>query len=84
MQKTVNIEAKVGLRSSTIIWDSNACCLRSHRPSYNISLKAQTQGSKNFSRLKESKSKDPKSALLRNNATKLPKKDNKKDKKKRF
>ena len=44
----------------------------------------QTQGTKDLFCPKETKSKDPKSALSRDNAAELPKKDNRKDKKKRF
>ena len=44
----------------------------------------QTQGSKNSFCHKKPKSKDPKSAPLHDNTAELPKKDNKKDKKKRF
>ena len=84
VQKIVNAEAKAGLRSSTIVWDSDARCSRSHRPSHNTSSKVQTQGSKDLSRPKETKPKDLKSAPLCDNAVESLKKDNKKDKKKRF
>ena len=84
VQKTINVEAKAGLRFSAMVQNSDAYCPKSHCPSHNTSLKIQTQGSKNFFRLKKPKFKDPKSALLRNNVAKLPKKDNRKDKKKRF
>ena len=84
VQKAVNAEAKAGLRSSTMVWDSDAYCPRSHRPSYNTSSKVQTQDSKDLSRPKKTKPKDSKSASSRDNAAESPKKDNKKDKKKRF
>ena len=43
IQRAVNAEAKTGLRSSTMVWDFDAHCLRGHRPSHNTSLKVQTQ-----------------------------------------
>ena len=84
VQKTVNAEAKPGLRSSTMVPDLDTCCLRGHRLSHNTSSKVQTQGSKDLSHSKKIKSKDPKSAPSRDNAAESPKKDNRKDKKKRF
>ena len=84
VQRAVNAEAKAGLRSSTIVRDSDARCPRGHRPSHNTSSKVQTQGSKDLSRPKETKPKDPKSAPSRDDAAESPKKDDKKDKKKRF
>ena len=84
VQKAVNAEAKAGQRSSSMVWDLDAYCPRGHRPSHNTSTKVQTQGSKDLSRLKRTKSKDPKSALSRDNVGESPNKDNMKDKKKRF
>ena len=84
MQRAVNIKIKVGLRSSIMIWNSNAYCFRGYHPSHNTSSKIQTQGSKNFSQSKKHKPKDRKLASSYNNMVELPKKDNKKDKKKRF
>ena len=84
VQKVVNVKVKADLRSSIIVWDSDACYLRSHRPSYNTFLKVQTQYSKDSFRSKKPKSKDPKSALSYDNIAKLLKKSDKKDKKKRF
>ena len=84
VQRAVNAEAKVGLRSSTMVWDSDTCYPKGHRPSHNSSSKVQTQGSKDSSRPKKTKPKDPKSALSRDNAAESPRKGNKKDKKKRF
>ena len=84
VQKAINAEAKVGLRSSTIVWDLDAHCPRDYHPSHNTSSKVQIQGSKDLSRPKETKSKDPKSALSRDNVVESPKKDDRKDKKKRF
>ena len=37
VQKAVNVEAKAGLRSSTMVWESDARCPKGHRPSYNTS-----------------------------------------------
>ena len=39
MQRTVIAEAKVGLRSSTMVRDSDARCPRGHHPSHNTSSK---------------------------------------------
>ena len=84
VQRAVNAEAKAGLKSSTMVWNSDTHCPKGHRPFHNTSLKVQTQGSKNLSCPKKTKPKDSKSAPLRDNAAKSLKKDNKKDKKKRF
>ena len=84
IQKAVNVEAKVGLRSSTIVWDLNACCPRGHRLFHNTCFKIQTQSSKNFSCSKETKSKDPKLALSYDDAAEPAKKKDKKDKKKKL
>ena len=76
---------KAGLRSSIIIWDSDAYCSKNHRPSHNTFLKVQIQGSNNKDSFhsKKSKSKDPKPAPLRDNAVAEPtKKKDKKNKKK--
>ena len=43
VQKAVNVEAKAGLRSSTMIWDSEFHCRRGHRPSNSTASKVQTQ-----------------------------------------
>ena len=84
MQRVVNKEAKIGLRSSIMVRDSDARYPRGYRLSHNTSSKMQTQGSKDLSDPKETKPKDPKSAPSRDNAAKSLKKDNRKDKKKRF
>ena len=44
MQKAVNAEAKMGLRSSTIIQDLDIHCPQDYRLSHNTSLKVQIQG----------------------------------------
>ena len=87
VQKAINAKAKAGLRSNTMVWDSDACCSRGHRLSHNTFLKMQSQGSniKDFSRSKKPKPKDSKPALLCDNAVTEPaKKKDRKDKKKRF
>ena len=84
VQRTVIAKTKAGLRSNIIVWDSNVCCSRSHYPSQNTSLNMQTQDFKDFFCLKEPKPKDLKSALSCDNMAESPKKDNKKDKKKKF
>ena len=43
VQRTVNAEAKAGLKSSTMVRESDAPCPRIHRPSHNTSSKVQTQ-----------------------------------------
>ena len=84
VQRAINAEAKAGLRSSTMVWDLDAHYPRGHRPSHNTSSKVQTQGSKDSSRPKKTKPKDPKSAPSRDDAAESPKKNNRKDKKKKF
>ena len=86
VQRAVNVEAKAGLRSSTMVRNSDARCPRGHRPSHNTSFKVQTQGSshKNSSRSEELKPKNPKPVPLRDNATEPAKKEDRKEKKKRL
>ena len=87
VQKIVNVEAKAGLRSSIMVYDLDAHCPRSHRLSHNTFSKVQTQGSNNKDIFcsKEPKPKDLKPALLRDNAAMEPaKKEDRKDKKKKF
>ena len=43
MQKAVNVEVKVSLRSSTMIQDSDICSSRGHRFSISTTSKVQTQ-----------------------------------------
>ena len=64
--------------------DLNVHCLKGHRLSYNTFSKVQTQGSKNFFHSQKPKLKDPKLAPSYDNMAELPKKDNRKDKKKKF
>ena len=69
VQKAVNTEAKAGLRSSTMVRDLDACCLRSHRPSNNTTSKMQTQGTTGKkSKLEESRPKKAKLAESKNPA----------------
>ena len=44
VQRAVNAEAKAGLRSSTMVRDSDARCTRGYHPSSSPALKVQTQG----------------------------------------
>ena len=59
VQKTVNAEAKVDLRSSAMVQDLDIRFPRGHRPSISTASKVQTQGT-TAKKLcpKESKSKD--------------------------
>ena len=84
VQRTVNAEAKTGLRSSTIVRDSDARCSRGYRPSHNTSSKVQIQGSNNSSHSKEPKPKDLKPAPSRDGAAEPAKKEGRKDKKKKL
>ena len=75
VQRAVNAEAKMGLRSSAMVQDSDIRCLRSHRPFNSTASKVQTQGtSAKEPRLEESKTKEAKQpegkapALPRTNA----------------
>ena len=43
MQRAVNAEAKTGLRSSTMVRDSDIRCPRGHRPSNSTASNVQTQ-----------------------------------------
>ena len=64
VQRAVNAEAKAGLRSSTMVQQSDARCPRGHRPSHNTSSKVQTQDSshKDSPRTEESRPKKAKQA----------------------
>ena len=84
VQRAVNAEAKTGLRSSTIVWNLDVRCPRGHCLSHNTSSKVQTQGSKDSSRSKEPKLKDPKPAPSHDNAAEPAKKEDKKEKKKKL
>ena len=48
VERTVNVEAKAGLRSVTIVRDSEICCPRGHRPSNSTAAKVQILGTKDF------------------------------------
>ena len=39
MQRTINVKAKAGLRSSTMVQDLDIYCPQGHRPSHNTSSK---------------------------------------------
>ena len=63
MQRAVNAEAKAGLRSSIMVWDTDSRCSRGHRLSQNTSIKMQTQDSTaKESKPEESRPKDLKPA----------------------
>ena len=93
VQRTVNAEAKAGLRSSAIVQDSDIRCPRGHRPSNSTAPKVQTQRTSTKklrpeeSRIKEAKSaKEKGPALSQTNmaeSSEQSKKD-RKDKKRRF
>ena len=84
VQKKVNAEAKAGLRSSTMVRKSDAYCLKGHRSSHNTSAKVQTKGSKDSSRSKKPKPKDPKPALSRDDVAESAKKEDRKERKKKL
>ena len=69
VQRAVNAEVKVGLKSSTMVRDSNIYCSRGHRFSNSNVLKVQTQGSTGKeSKPEESRPKKSKSAEDKNPA----------------
>ena len=84
VQRAVNAKTKADLSSSTMFWDLDAYCPKGHRLSYNTSSTVQTQSSKDLSRPKKTKPKDPKLVLSRDNAAESFKKDDRKDKKRKF
>ena len=79
VQRAVNAEAKAGLRSTTMVRDSDIRCLQGYHPSNNTTSKVQTQRTavKDSSRPEESKTKDPKSVPLRDNPAEPAKKEDK-------
>ena len=62
VQKAVNKKAKAGLKSSTIVRDSDIRCPQGYCPFNSTALKVQIQGiiAKDFSRLEELKAKETK------------------------
>ena len=63
VQRAVNPEVKAGLKSSTMVRDSDARCPRGHCPSHNTSSKVQTQRiAAKEPRAKEPKPKEAKQA----------------------
>ena len=84
VQRAVNAEAKAGLRSNTMVRESDAYCPRGYRPSHNTSSKVQTQGSKDSSCSEKPKPNDPKPVPSHNNAVEPAKKKDRKDKKKKL
>ena len=83
VQRAVNVETKAGLKSTTMVQDSDIHCPQGHSPSNNTTSKMQIQGTavKDSSRPEEPKTKDPKSVSPRNNPAEPAKKE---DKQKRF
>ena len=63
MQRAVNVEAKAGLKSSTMTQDLDIRCSRVHRPSKSTALKVQTKATttKDFSHPEKPKAKEIKS-----------------------
>ena len=85
LQRAVNAEAKAGLRSSTMVRESDARYPRGHHPSHNTSSKVQTQGTTaKEPRSKEPKPKDPKPASSCDDTAEPAKKEDRKDKKKKL
>ena len=82
MQKVVNIKGKAGQVSSTIVSDLDVCCLRHHPLSHNTTSKMQIQGLN--TKAKKSQTKKPNLAPSHNNTAEPAKKENKKNKKKKF
>ena len=81
MQRVVNVEAKENLISNIMIWELDARCPRNHRPSHNTSSEVQTKNSKDSSRSKKTKPKNPKPTLLHDSMAESAKKEGKKKKK---
>ena len=82
VQKAVNVESKAGLRSSTMVRDSDIRCPRGHRSSNSTAAKMQTQGTKD-SHPEEPKVKETRPAPSRAEASKPFEQARKKKKKKR-
>ena len=67
VQKAVNAEVKVGLWFSTIVWELDICCHRSHYSSNSTASKVQIQGTNTKeTKFEESKPKELKSAKGKN------------------
>ena len=88
MQRAVNAEVKIGLKSSIIVQNLDACFSKGYRLSHKTFLKVQTQGSTaKKSKLKEFKPKESKSVNERSSVlfyTNKPFKLNCKDMKKKW
>ena len=82
VQKAVNAEAKAGLKSSTMVRNSDIHYLRGHCPSNSITTKVQTQGTKD-SHPEELKIKEIRPTPFRAEANKPSKQARKEKKKKR-
>ena len=82
VQRAVNAEAKAGLRSSSMVRDSDIRCSRGHRPSNSTAAKVQTQGTKD-SHPEEQKVKETRPAPSRAKASEPSEQARKEKKKKR-
>ena len=84
VQRAVNMEAKAGLKSSTMVRDSDIRCLKGHHPSNSTASKVQTQGTtaKN-SHQEEPKVKEVKPTLFRVAKASEPLEQARKEKKKK-
>ena len=84
VQRVVNAESKVGLRSSTMVRDLDICCSRGHRPSNSTALKVQIQETttKDF-HPEEPKIKETRPTPSRTKASKLSEQARKEKKKKK-
>ena len=83
VQRTVNAEAKAGLRSCTMVQDSKICCSKDYHPFNNTASKVQTQGTIAKDSLCPEKPKAKETKSVRANAVepfKLAKKKNKQNK----
>ena len=78
VQKIVNAKSKAGLKYIIMIRDLDICYSQDYCPSNNIALKVQIQRiiAKDSSYPKKPKTKDPKSAFLRDNIVEPAKKKN--------
>ena len=82
VQRAVNAEAKAGLRSSSMVRDSDIRCPRGHRPSNSTAAKVQTQGTKD-SHPEEPKAKETRPASSRAEASEPSEQARKEKKRKR-
>ena len=74
VQKTVNVEAKAGLRSSTIVRESDIRCFQGYYSFYNTFSKVQTNGT--TARKSHTKESRPKEAKLTDGKAPVPPRSN--------